>query len=244
MNRKAFIVAITLATATLAPGGAALAGSVAGFGGGTEVTQIMNNIELVQSNAQLLKTFQNHLQQYETMITNLKKNPASVMSGDMARLVNGIGKIMDAEQSMGGTMARIDQQFGTVFGSQQAKDYSKDFTRWTTASQSTLRSALQAAGSHRDNFGSETDALNALYSKAQSSDGNLAALQTLSEINVEAASQTLKLRDLMTSQATAANTYMLEQQAKQQQTRQANDNIWTFEDKPLSAPRPTKKGNF
>lgn len=54
----------------------ALAGSVAGFGGATEVTQLMNNAQLGASYLQEVETALNSARQYKLMIDQLRRNPA------------------------------------------------------------------------------------------------------------------------------------------------------------------------
>lgn len=87
------IVAATVATASPV----ALAGSVAGNGGATEVTQIMNNAELIESvalNAESVATQAEQLitqaNQYSTMLQNLRQLPATAMSKILAGLPSDV----------------------------------------------------------------------------------------------------------------------------------------------------------
>jgi P-type conjugative transfer protein TrbJ len=203
----------------------AIAGSVAGFGGGTEVTQILNNIQLVQQYQQQVQQFAMQGLQLDAQLKNLIKNPGSNLSGDAANLIRKIGGVMSAEQSMGGSLAQIDKKFAATFNSPTAASYSQKYSQWTTVSKGTLQSAMQSAGLRRDQYATDTDALQALYNESQSTDGDLSALQTLSKINIQQVQQTQALGDLMATQNIAANTFMATQASKGQAAADNNDAI-------------------
>lgn len=194
----------------------ASAGSVAGFGGGTEVTQLLNNLQLIQQYEQQVQQFMKQGLQLDAQLKNLMKNPSSAMGTDTTRMIQQIGGIMSAQNSMGGSLAQIDRKFAATFNSPAAASHSENFSRWTATSKGTLQSSLQAAGMHRDQYATDTDAVQALYSESQATDGNLGALQTLAKINVKQIQQTQALGDLMAAQNIASSTYMAAQTSKEQ----------------------------
>lgn len=194
----------------------AVAGSVGGFGGSTEITQIANNIQLIQSYEQQVNAYLRQGLQLQNELKHLIANPTSMLGQDVGGLLNGIGKIMSGGQSIGYNLAQIDRNFATMFKSPVAMDYSKMFTRWHKTNTDTLEGALKAIGATRDQYQTNQDALTDLYNRSQASQGNLQALQTLSQINVRQIQQLQSLQELMASQATAATTYMASQTAKDQ----------------------------
>ena len=183
-------------------------------GGASEVTQIMNNVELANQTAQQVQQYTTQLQQFQAQLQDMKLNPLSIMGSDVQKLVNGIGGVMSAGQSVGGTMAQIDGNFSKKFKSPLAGTFSENFKTWTTSSQDTLGAAMRAAGLHRDAFATDTAALAALYNKTQSSQGTVAAVQTLSEVNVMQVQQMQKLQDLIATQNVASSAYMAAQNSK------------------------------
>ena len=201
----------------------AFAGAVVGA---TEITQIMNNIELANQYAQQVEQYATQLQQFQAQLQDLKLNPTSIMSSDVQKLVHGIGGVMGAGQSIGGTLAQIDANFSKTFKSPLAGTFSENFKTWTTSSQDTLGAAMKSAGLIRDAFASDTAALAALYNKTQSSQGTVAAVQTLSEINVMQVQQMQKLQDLVATQNVASSAYMAAQNSKEQQNRDVEDRLW------------------
>lgn len=195
-----------------------IAGSVAGTGGATEVTQIQNNLQLVLQYEQQVQAYLRQGQQLQAELKNLIQNPASVMGSDVGNLINGVGRVMSGGRSIGGTMEDIDRNFATTFKSPTADTLARSFSRWNETSTDTLEGALKAIGRHRSQFATDSDAIRALYNESQATEGNLQALQTLSKINTKQLEQNQKLHDLLLNQHTAASTYMAAQVAKQNKT--------------------------
>jgi P-type conjugative transfer protein TrbJ len=220
----------------------ALAGSVAGTGGSTEVTQIANNIQLANAYTQQVQQYAMQGLQFKAQLQNMMLNPASAMGLDVSKLVSGIGGIMQAGQSIGGTMTKIDGNFAAKFQSPLAGTFAQNFKTWTTTSQDTLGAALRAAGMHRDAYSTDTAALQALYSKTQSSQGEVAAVQTMSEINVMQVQQLQKLQDLLATQNVASSTWMATQAAKDQ-ARQDSSTV-NFKTEPMRDTKSYKSFSF
>ncbi len=206
---------LVLAAVSLTAGHAG-AGTVAGTGGSTEVTQIMNNLQLVQSYEQQVNAYLRQGLQLQSELKHLIANPTSVLGQDVGNMINGIGRIMNGGQSIGYNLAQIDKNFASMFKSPQAMTFSKAFTSWHKTSTDTLEGTLKAIGATRDQYQSNQDALTDLYNRSQASQGNLQALQTLSQINVRQIQQLESLQELMAAQASASATYMAAQTAKDQ----------------------------
>ncbi|WP_413707677.1 conjugal transfer protein TrbJ [Ralstonia sp. Ralssp110] len=194
----------------------ALAGSVAGTGGSTEVTQILNNLQLIQSYEQQVQSYVMQGRQVEAELKNLISNPTSILGPDVGQMINTIGQIWSGGQSIGYNLAQIDQNFARTFKSPTAGNLAKMFTSWHQTNTDTLQSALRAVGAQRDQYASSQAALTDLYNRSQATNGNLDALQTLSQINVRQIQELQSLKELMATQATAATTYMATQNAKDQ----------------------------
>jgi P-type conjugative transfer protein TrbJ len=201
----------------------ASAGSASG--GATEVTQIVNMTQLVLQYAQQIQQYGTQLQQYQAQLQNMAQNPASALGGNVGQVIQGVGSIMSATNSMGSTMAQIDANFAQQYRSPIAGNYADQYRTWTNTSVGTLGAALSAAGMHRDAYRSDADALQALYNKSQSSTGTVAAVQQLSALTSMQVQQTQKLGDLMSSQNVAASTYMASQTSKEQSANGFNEAV-------------------
>lgn len=201
------------------------AGTVGGVGGSTEFTQIANNIQLVNQYEQQVLAYTRQGLQMEAELKNLIQNPTSLLGSDLGRLINGVGQIMSNGKAIGGNLAAIDQRFGSTFKSPQALTLSKAFTQWHSTSTDTLQNALKAAGMHRDQFASDTDALTALYNHSQNTNGALDAAQTLAQMNAMEIQHLQKLSDLMATQNIASSTYMASETAKAQKQIDSDSQI-------------------
>lgn len=182
----------------------------------TEWTQMLNRIQLASQYAKQVEQHTTQLLQYQAQLQNLALNPTSIMSSDVSRLMHGIGSIIQSGQSIGGSLAKIDENFTKEFQNPLDGNFSEKFKHWTTTSIDTLGAAMRSAGMHRDSFASDTAALTALFNKTQSSQGTVAAIQTMSEINVMQVQQMQKLQDLIATQNVATSNYMATQNAKDQ----------------------------
>ncbi len=212
----------SLVYAIIAVSSASAMGSVLGTGGGTEVTQIANNIQLIQQYSQAVDGYVRQGLQLDAALKNLTSNPASLLGADIGSLINGVGSIMSAGNAIGGNMARIDTNFASTFKSPTAATLAANFTKWNSTSTDTLEGAMKAAGMHRDARQSDTDNLTALYNESQSADGALKATQSLAKINSMEVQQLQKLQDLLATQNIASSTYMAAQTAKDQAVMDMN----------------------
>jgi P-type conjugative transfer protein TrbJ len=226
-----------------------LAGTVAGTGGSTEVTQILNNLQLIQQYEQQVQSYVMQGRQVEAELRNLISNPTSMLGPEVGQMINTIGQIYNAGNSIGYNLAQIDQNFARTFKSPTADNFAKMFTSWHQTNTDTLQSALRAIGAQRDQYASSQAALTDLYNRSQSTNGNLDALQTLSQINVRQIQELQSLKELMATQATAATTYMAARSARDQANDKVNDDLQRILSNPVpkwqdSAPQQFNKFNF
>ena len=231
-------------TLALGPSGIMAGGVVAGA---TEITQIMNNLQLIMSYQQQVQSYIRQGLQLQNELKNLVNNPTSILGPEIGDVINGIGKIWSGANSMGYNLAQIDKNFSAMFKSKKAGDYAKMFTKWHDTNTNTLESALKAIGTARDKYPSAQAALTDLYNRSQSTSGNLDALQTLSQINIRQIQELQSLQELMSSQAQASMTYMAAQNAKDQKGIEDAEGILqplTSSNIPsaITAPSPTWKG--
>lgn len=186
--------------------------------------------------AQQIQQYTRQGLQLQNELKNLMQNPASLMGADVGNLINAVGGIMSVTNSIGGNFASIDRNFANTFKSPSSATLAANFTRWHSTSTSTLEGALKAAGLHRDQFATDTDALTALYNESQASGGNLQAIQSLAKINSMQIQQIQKLQDLIATQNIAANTYMAAQTAKDERV---NIDVDKYKRDMLAKPAPS-----
>ena len=112
-NDRTIIAAIVSASlvAAVPP---SFAGSVAGFGGSTEITQLANNIELVNSYLQQVQSYATQLQQYQNMIQNTLNIPAQVWGAIEGDLM-GVAGVVQQGQALAYSATNIASQFENTF---------------------------------------------------------------------------------------------------------------------------------
>lgn len=213
MKTTLLFILLCLSSFSITP---AQAGTVAGFGGGTEYTQILNNVQLANSYSQMLTNYTTQLQQYQAQLKNLERGSAGQIGAEVPGIMKGMGTIMAGTNSIGGTMASIDSNFASTFKSPVAQSYSDRFKSLTTTSTATLGASASSAGLQRDTMEAETRALEKAFSEVQATDGTVAAVQKLGAINAQQVQQTQAMRELIATQNIASSTWMAEQSAKQE----------------------------
>lgn len=217
--------------------GTAIAGGAGG--GATEITQIANNLQLIHSYQQQVASYIRQGLQLQNELKNLIANPTSLLGPEVGQMINTIGSIWKSANSMGYNLAEIDRNFSTMFKSPKAGDFAKMFTKWHQVNTNTLESAMKAVGVHRENYASTQAALTELYNRSQSTNGNLDALQTLSQINIRQIQELHSLQELMSSQSQASLTYMATETAKAQKGVEDVEEITKYNGD-LDIPRVTR----
>jgi len=224
--RAHIVVAAVLAAMAAQP---AQAGSVAGTGGSTEVTQLMNNVQLAKSYAQQVLSYENQLMQYATMIQNLKNNPLGVLAPDLDKAINDASRLWSVGKNIASSMSQVDKTFADTFNSPIAKGFSDKFSDWNKSSMDGLKSAMLNAGLQRENFKSDSESLKTLVDSVSKVDGAVSGLQALGSLNAAQIQEAIKLRDLISQQQVAQDTYLAAQSSKQQAVKDQNDKIMTFQ---------------
>lgn len=219
--RRKFILSLTAGVTWVVCPLSAFAG--AWTGGSTEVTQMRNELELIFQFELQVEQYVRQGLQFQTQLTNLIKNPLSLLGSEVGGMINKIGEIMSVGNSIGSTIAQIDKNFGTMFKNTTALSLSENFTRWHATSTDTIEAALKAAGLQNQRFEDETEKIQALYDKAANTGGALAALQALASINSHQLKQMQGLGQLISTQNIATSTYMAAQAARDQAKHKAGE---------------------
>lgn len=207
------------------------AGSVAGFGGSTEVTQILNNVELVNQSAQMYQQVQNTLQQVmmeKQQLQNLIAAPVQTW-GQAQQELAALADLVNKTAVLSYAGGNIDQQFKTKFPGYAKTagntNFGSKFFDMVKVQMDGLNSALQAAGLQSSQFSNERAAIQQIQSMSAGSPGSLQALQAGNMIASQQIDQLQKLRQLYMVQMQAQNSYMAGQ--AQQQADQT-DAVQTF----------------
>lgn len=211
-------LAIALLAMTMA--GSAHAGSVGGTGGSTEVTQIMNNVELLNQTAQQVQMVEIQLRQALTL-------PNTPWSQTVQALQN-LRSAVQKGQAIGYQLAGLEQQFKNTYRGygQSSGNLLSDFIRWNNTTRDSIQGALTVAGMTVDQINSESGMIDNLRAMGQSAQGQMQAAQVGNSIAVEMVQQMRQLRQLQAAQMQAHNAYLAGDNEQKAASRAANDSIF------------------
>lgn len=230
--KKALRTAVLTALAGSMVMNTAHAGSVAGNGGATEVTQILNNAELLQQSAQMYQQVQQTIQQVQMAQQQLKNliNAPQMIWGQVQGELTQLTQLVAQGQALGYALGNIDQQFANQFKGYTTAlktNYVQQSKSWTQTSLDSLKSALNTAGLQSNQFASEQAAMDSIQSIAAGSPGALQAAQAGVMVASQQVQQLQKLRQLFMSQMQAQNAFLAKQEQQQANDRSTMDAHFT-----------------
>ena len=205
MKKKFTILAVALTAAHVA-----FAGSVAGFGGSTEVTQILNNVELVNQSAQMYQQVQNTITavQHSQQLLTAPMQTWGQAQQELAALADLVNKTAALSYAGGNIDQLFKQRFPGYARSAGSTNFGGQFQSLVQTQLDGLNSALQAAGLQSSQFANERAALQQIQSMSAGSQGSLQALQAGNMVASATVDQLQKLRQLYMAQMQAQNSFM------------------------------------
>jgi P-type conjugative transfer protein TrbJ len=212
-QRKAVITALACCMIV----STANAGSVAGNGGATEVTQILNNFELVTQSAQLYTEVQQTLQtmnDVHSQLQNLITAPQQLW-GQAQQDLTQLTQLVSQTTAISYAAGNIDQQFRQAFPgyaqSAGATNYGSQYKALIGKAFDGLNFALQAAGLNANQFTSERSAIQQIQGISAGSQGSLQAIQAGNMIASQTIDQLQKLRQLIATQTQSQSNFLAAQ---------------------------------
>lgn len=214
--RKAVVVALAGSMVV-----SANAGTVAGNGGSTEITQILNNFELLTQSAQMYEEVQNTIQQVTMMQAQLKNLIAApqMVWGQAQADLQALTQLVAKGQALGYALGNIDQVFAQKYpgynGVAKKGNYQAAAKEWIATGLDSLNSAMSQAGLQSNQFATEQSAMDNIQNIAAGSPGSLQVAQAGVMVAGQQVQQLQKLRQLFMAQMQAQNAYLAsEQQGK------------------------------
>lgn len=193
------------------------AGSVAGNGGSTEITQILNNFELVTQSAQMYQQVQQAIQQVQMEQQQLKNllNAPQQLWGQAQQDLTQLAQLVSQTTAISYAAGNIDQTFRGAYPgyakSAGATNYGTKYKALIGQAMDGLNSALQSAGLNASQFTSERAAVQQIQSMSGGSQGSLQAIQAGNMIASQTIDQLQKLRQLLAAQTQSQSNYLAAQ---------------------------------
>ena len=182
----------------------------------SEFTQILNNVQLVLQYSQQVEQYYTQLQQYERQIKD-GTIVGTQFFGPIRSDLTGLQSIVQRGNSLSYAMGNLDSQFTSKFASvgyAPTTSYASRYAQWSQSSMATTQSTLDAAGLQNQDLSDEQDLIEQLQDMSQSSDGQLKAIQTGSQIAAMEVQELMKLRQLMMSDMQSKAAFQAQQIAQ------------------------------
>ena len=218
--------------------GNSFAGSVGGFGGALEITQLANNVQLMSSYVQEVNQVANQVTQIANqlkMYQNMLINTGSILGAPFQSAMQSIMQLknaIDGAMAMSYTLGSVDNYFtqlhpnyNTLF---QGNNYATQQQYWRDSVYTHTEASLKTANIEMGAAQNDATLLQNLQQRSSSSAGQKEALQAGNEIALETVAQLNKLKFLTAAQARAQSTYLSQEKAKQEADEESVKNLYRY----------------
>ncbi|MDR0649260.1 MAG: P-type conjugative transfer protein TrbJ [Synergistaceae bacterium] len=180
-------------------------------GGATEITQLMNNSELVAQVAQLAEQIQNQITMIQDLIYNTLTIPDQLFR-DVKQIYGKVKGIIDTTKGLAYNLSNMDEELKRRFKSyadmsniSTASGFVSEYRDIVDTQMETVRSTMEAIGvSFEELVNDDASALKELQSKASSANGRNELIQATNQLLGFMAEDAMKLRQLQMMQAQMA----------------------------------------
>jgi P-type conjugative transfer protein TrbJ len=209
------VILLWLLVVFCSPPGPALAGPYA-----TEVTQILNHVELVLSYAVQANQLAQQIQILADAIKNSVNNPHQIYWNIQADL-NALAGIVQGGRSLAYSLGNLDalwHQTYPGYGGYARTGYYNRYQNWAQTTLDTTIGAMRAANLQGQELNNEVSLITNLEAQSQSADGRLLALNVVTQMADQQAQQMQKLREIMLVDLQSKAAYygtIIQQQADQ-----------------------------
>jgi P-type conjugative transfer protein TrbJ len=212
--RQSLILLLLLLLAC-SPPGPVLAGPYA-----TEVTQILNHVQLVLAYTVQANQLATQVKMLADAIKNTAANPHQLFWNIQADL-NALAGVVQGGRSLAYSLGNYDALWHRTFpgyGGYMPTGYYNRYQSWTQTTLDTVVGAMRAAGLQSQQLNSEVALIKNLEAQSQSADGRLLALNVATQMADQQAQQMQKLREIMLADMQSKAAYygtVIQQQADQ-----------------------------
>ena len=198
------VVLLLLLLLFCSPPGPALAGPYA-----TEVTQILNHIQLVLSYATLANQLATQIRILADALKNTVRNPHQIFWNIQADL-NALAMVVQGGRSLAYSLGNLDalwHQTYPGYGGYARTGYYNRYQAWAQTTLDTTAGMMRAAGLQGQQLNGEISLIQNLEAQSQSADGRLLALNVATQMADEQSQQMQKLRELMLADMQAKGAF-------------------------------------
>jgi len=215
------LVLLLLLLSFCSPPGPTLAGPYA-----TEVTQILNHVQLVLSYAVQANQLATQIKMLADAIKNTVNNPHQMFWNIQADL-NALAGVVQGGRSLAYSLGNYDALWHKTYpgyGGYAPTGYYNRYRSWAQTTLDTVLGTMRAAGLQGHQLNNEVTLITNLEAQSQSADGRLLALNVATQMADQQAQQMQKLREIMLADLQSKAAYygtVIQQQSDQTAAAQA-----------------------
>jgi P-type conjugative transfer protein TrbJ len=200
------------------------------FIGATEITQLLNHVELVSQYVQQVEQYETQLKQYERQMQD-GQIVGTQFFGPIQSDLLGLERAVQGGQAISYSMGNLDSQFTSKFGGygyRPTQNFAQNYATWSQTSLDSTQHALDGANLQSAQLTNEESLINQLNTMSQSSTGQLEAIQIGNQIASEEVQQLMKLRQLMMADLQSKASYQASQIQMTADSTAASTNFFTL----------------
>ncbi len=191
------------------------AGSVAGTGGSTEVTQILNNIQLVEQGNEMVsqtRKLANQLEKQAAMVNDMKIQGKALSNQEWSHTSSQLQQLANISrqgEAIAYSSANMDALYHQKYKGYSAYSqtnggssvtYSDRYSEWSNTNRDSTINAMKSANLQQSQFADETATMQTIENMGRTSQGRMQAIQVGNQIAAQQVGQMQKLRSLVMSQ--------------------------------------------
>lgn len=192
-----------------------LAGTVAGTGGSTEVTQIANNLQLVEQGSEMVSQTQklaSQLQKQVAMVNDMKTQAKTLSNQEWSHTSSALQQLAQISrqgEAIAYSSANMDALYHQKYkgyaaysqsNSGSSVTYSDRYSEWSNTNRDSTINAMKSANLQQSQFADETVTMQTIENMGRTAQGRMQAIQVGNQIAAQQVGQMQKLRSLVMSQ--------------------------------------------
>jgi type IV secretion system protein TrbJ len=200
------------------------------FIGATEITQLLNHVQLLNQYVQQVQQYATQLKQYERQMQD-GQIVGTQFFGPIQSDLLGLERAVQGGQAISYSMGNLDSQFTSKFGGygyRPTQNFAQNYATWSQTSLDSTQHALDGANLQSAQLTNEESLINQLNDMSQSSSGQLQAIQIGNQIASDEVQQLMKLRQLMMADLQSKASYQASQIQMAADSTAASTNFFTM----------------
>ncbi len=223
---------IILAFLVLLTSEIALGGSVAGTGGSTEVTQILNNAQLVEQSSEMYTQtmkLKSQLEKQSAMVDDMRRQGKTISNQEWGRTsqdLQELSEVVRQGEAMAYSSSNADASYrqkfqGYDFYSKEkgksTSTFSDRYSDWSNTNRDSISGAMRAANLQAHQFQTEEMTMKSIERLSHNAQGRMEAIQAGNLIAAQQVGQMQKLRSLIMAQMQMHASFMSTQSSEKDQ---------------------------